>query len=327
MSSTDDSKIKHSESKYRNQNKNTWCIPYLARYLNNELNYNITGSFECRYKTTCRQAHCKSEIIEMDHIKAWRNRDKSSVNLLAIKKNIIQTIMTSKDMVIDTNYRSKIQTIDMMQFDELLHFWFDITCFHRRVAKELPSKEQWTNRNKPNPINGFFFKHEVPKFYLDNEEDVWSLQRTLRLCNKFMNLSPDKCISVKELCCGDINCKEGVHNPAELACIDNLLTGKCSCLSETEIEQQKELLIKENQSIQEQLDSDLNITRKEKEMLISKYNEIVTKFNLLCRKKHLTEQGLIPLSIRVDQEKTTSTVLNVDDIQIKPVARIVKKVK
>ncbi len=326
MTSTDVSKPK-KDDKYKQQMKNTWCIPYLAKYLNNELNYNIKGFLECRYGDTCRQAHCKSEVIEMDHIKAWRNRDKSSVNLLAIKKNIIQIIITSKDSVIDTKYRSQIINVETMQFDELLHFWFDITCFHRRLAKELPSKEHWTNRNKPNPVGGYFFKHEVPKFYLDNEEDVWSLQRTLRMCEKYLNLSPEKSISIKDICCGDINCKEGVHAHSELVCIDNLLTGKCDCLSEEEIERTQSSLIEASEVIQEQLD-DPKTNKKLKAGLISQYNEIVTKYNTLYRKKHLTEQGLVPLMVIIEREKSSPVnVVDVDSVEIKKVVRIIKKVK
>jgi hypothetical protein len=325
MTSNDAKKSK--DDKYKNQIKNTWCIPYLAKYLNDELNYNITGYFECRYKDTCRQAHSKSEIVEMDHIKSWRNRDKSSVDLFAIKKNIIQTIMTSKDSVIETKFRPDIINIESMRFDELLNFWFDITCFHRRLSKELPSKEHWTNRNKPNPIGGFFFKNDVPKFFLDNEEDVWSLQRTLRMCKKHSSLSHDKCISIKDICCGDINCKEGVHNPTDLVCIDNLLTGKCDCLSEEEIEQQQSSLMEESEFIQEQINNP-KTNKKVKESLIIQYNQIVTKYNMLNRKKHLTEQGLVPLMIRVDREKSSPiTVLDVDTVEIKKVVRIVKKVK
>ncbi len=324
MMSTDISKNK-KDDKYKQQHKNTWCIPYLASYLNNELNYNITGSFECRYKDSCRQAHCKSEIIEMDHIKAWRNRDKSSVNLLDIKKNIIQTIATSKDSVIDVKFRSGIINIESMQFDELLHFWFDITCFHRRLAKELPSREHWNSRNTPNPTGGFFFKNDVPKFYLDNEEDVWSLQRTLRMCYKHSQLSPDKSISIKDICCGDINCKEGVHCPSEVVCVDNLLTGKCSCLSEEIIEQQKKDLMKECESIQEDLE-DPKISKKLQTDLVSNFNANVTKYNMLCRKKHLTEQGLVPLMVRIEREKSSPvTVLDVNTVEIKKVSRIVKK--
>jgi len=326
MTSVDASKSK--DDKYKHQIKNTWCIPYLARHLN-ELNFNITGHFECRYGSTCRQAHTKSEIVEMDHIKAWRNRDKSTVDLFAIKKNIIQIIVTSKDSVNETKFRSKIINIESMRFDELLNFWFDITCFHRRLAKELPSKDHWTNRNKPNPVGGFFFKHEVPKFYLDNEEDVWSLQRTLRICEKHINLSPDKAISLKDICCGDINCKEGVHTPSELVCIDNLLIGKCDCLSEDEIEEEKSKLMEEGEEIQEQIKS-INVTKKTERYnsLINKYNQIVTKFNMLCRKKHLTEQGLVPLMVRIDREKSSPIpVLDVDNVEVKKVTRIVKKVK
>jgi hypothetical protein len=325
MTSTDAKKTK--DEKYKHQMKNTWCIPYLARYLNEELNYNIVGNFECRYKDTCRQAHAKSDIIEMDHIKAWRNRDKSTVDLLAIKKNIIQTIMTSKDSVIDTKFRSQLVNIESMRFDELLHFWFEITCFHRRLAKELPSKEHWANRNKPNPVGGFFFKNDVPKFYLDNEEDVWSLQRTLRMCEKHSNLSHDKIISLKDVCCGDINCKEGVHTLSDLVCIDNLLTGKCECLSEEDIEHQKTSLMEESEVIQEQINNP-KTNKKLKSNLINQYNEIVNKYNMLFSKKHLTDQGLIPLTVRIDTEKAANiTIINVDTVEIKKVTRIVKKVK
>ncbi len=327
MTSNDASKFK--DDKYKHQMKNTWCIPYLARHLN-ELNFNITGHFECRYGSTCRQAHSKSEIVEMDHIKSWRNRDKSNVDLFAIKKNIIQVLVTSKDAVNDTKYRSGITNAESMSFDELLNFWFEITCFHRRLSKDLHSKEHYTNRNKPNPIGGYFFKHEVPKFYLENEEDVWSLQRTLRMCEKNASLSPDKPVSLKEICCGDINCKEGVHSPSELVCIDNLLTGKCDCLSDDEIEEKKSKLMEEGDELQEQIQS-IKVSKKteaHRTSLVSQYNQIVTNFNMLCRKKHLTEQGLVPLMVRIDREKSSPiTVLDVDTVEVKKVTRIVKKVK
>ncbi len=325
MTSTDANKSK--DDKYKHQMKNTWCIPYLAKYLREELNYSITGYYECKFKDTCRQAHAKSEIVEMDHIKAWRNRDKSIVDLLAIKNNVIQVLVTSKDSIQDTKFRSQITNIESMKFDELLHFWFEITCFHRRLSKELPTRDQCNGRATPNPIGGYFFKNDVPKFYLENEEDVWSLQRTLRMCQKYSNLSPDKSVLIKEICCGDINCKEGVHNQSELVCIDNLLTGKCDCLSQEEIEEKQSSLIKKCEELQEQMD-DPNINKKLEAKLIIQFNEIVRKYNMLVRKKHLTEQGLVPLNVRIDRHKTTpSPVLTVDTVEIKKVVRIVKKVK
>jgi hypothetical protein len=147
------------------------------------------------------------------------------------------------------------------------------------------------------------------------------------MCQKYSSLSPDKSVFIKEICCGDINCKEGVHSQSELVCIDNLLTGKCDCLSQEEIEEKQAGLMKKCEELQEQID-DPKINKKLKADLINQYNEIVTKYNMLVRKKHLTEQGLVPLIVRLDRHKATpSPVLTVDTVEVKKVARIVKKVK
>jgi hypothetical protein len=314
-----------------NFEKHIWCRTYCGMSLNIQ-GYKIDQIFPCKYGSTCRGAHTKDEIVIKDEIKHWRKCDKSHLNLLSIYDNIIQAIESSKDMVISQKYRAQILNINKMRFDELLMFWFDITCYHRRISKELPTKKSWQNpKSKPQPMEGYNFKDDVPTFYLENEEDVWSLERTIHMCEKHLGVLTNPRTSVKNICIGDVNCKEGIHNREELVCIDNMLNGNCSCELKETFNEKKIKLTTEIKEIEKKLNPSTDedgfsvfITKKVKDELIQKLKEKKIESTNLFRLVHLTEFGLIPLSERQKEREKTQPVA-VENIQVVETKKVMKK--
>jgi hypothetical protein len=309
-------------------NKDVWCIPTYATLLKKK-GYKISNVGYCRYGDNCRGAHNHKEIKKRHDITKWETRDKSNINLSYIQDNVIETIKSSYEYVINPKYRSQIQNIDSLRFDNLLHFWFDITCYHRRIFKsdKIVFKKQWTDKqSKPPALEGFHFKDDVPQFKLNSniEDDVWLLERTLRMCEKHDKLCPIDEISIKDLCCGDINCKEGVHNVEDLVCIDNMLYGECKCPTFEQNEQLKQDYIKQGMLIKTKNNN--NLTIEEQTDLTHQYNQIVKKYKKIekyVRLVHLTEMGIIPLSVRLTEKELTAPK-TADNIEIKHVNRIFK---
>lgn len=309
-------------------NKTTWCRAYYGQYLN-KLGYNIIDIFPCRYGAECRGVHDISELVVKPHIHKWMRQSMARINIMNIMNNIMDVIEKSKDMVTSTKYRGIIQTTPRMRFDELLTFWYDITCYHRRIAKDLHTMRSWANpKSKPPPTEGFFFKEEVPCFYLENEDDVWALERTLHMCPMYMALSTST-TSVKNLCCGDVNCKDGVHSTDNLVCIDNMLTGTCKCMTKTQIDMMKQQLSDEIASLYKQMETSVDedgftfvLSKKVKHDMNQKIQSKVTEINSLHCKLHLTEKGLVPLSILIEEHMKT---VPKETVEIKEVKKIVKK--
>lgn len=319
-----------SKKDVQSKNAEVWCLAYYAKHLR-QLGYNITGYYECRYGDECRGAHSQKEIKVKPHISKWAKEQKDKVDLLKIMEAVMTSIKSSSDYVLNPKYRSMIMNIDKLRFDELLNFWFDITCYHRRIAKsDKINYKKFSRSNTPVPVEGFQFKDDIPLFKLDPEieDDVWALQRTLRLCKKNENTFPHVPISVKEICCGDINCKEGVHSLEHLVCVDNMIDGKCKCLTIEENEAKKKSYIAEGQVFLDIINKpDIDIKAKteatiEYNKIVSKYKRIETYTKLI----HLTEQGLIPLCERIKAKEATAP-RTVDEVmsEVKVVRKIVKK--
>ncbi len=310
--------------------KTIWCRSYYGMELNRQ-GYKILEIYPCKFGTTCRGAHNNSEIIEKSHINKWKKSNKSHINILDLMDKVINILEKNKELVQNTKYRCKLLTINRMRIDELFIFWYDIFYYHHRISKELPTKKAWTNpKSKPLPIEGYNFKDDVPDFYIEND-DLWAIERSLHLCEKFKALDKSVKISVKNICIGDINCKEGAHDINDLICIDNLMNGSCSCISLDDYNTSKLKISNEIELINNQLKPNtddgfvLNITKKRKDelnsLLLLKNNEL----NDLKRMMHLTETGFVPLNIRVE-EKKQSNPKPVEEIQVKKTARVMKPV-
>ncbi len=261
--------------------KITWCRSHYGKYLIDN-KYSIRDVHPCRYGEECRGAHTISELREKDNIVKWRKMNKNHINILKIKHNIISVIISSQEQVKNMKFRCDIKNINDLDFPNLLKFWYDITSYHRKISKQLPPKKYLNNYNK-DEIDGFTFKEEVPQFHLKNEDYVWAIERTFHFCPKYKYLTnnKNKSQSIRHICCGGINCKNGIHDIKHLACIEDLMTGKCSCLSEKEYENVIEQNEKQIVLYQNQLDGKTDKQGFYKKLVERKENKCMQKFQNL----------------------------------------------
>jgi len=297
-----------------------WCPSYLPLHLNSAHGIRVTNVPNCRYGGECFNAHAKEQIKTKTNISHWNRSDKSDVNLYKMQSNVKSVLLTARDTIYNPKYASKISEIklDSMSFPELLAFWYDIACNQRRVAKKLPSRRHWKSSIQPPIVEGYRFQEDVPQCFLENEGDVWALERTLHFCPKYKHLINNKTIvhDSFNLCYGDCNCKHGVHEKENEACIPNMITGVCDCPTQAELDFASIIIEEENQTINtsiESLKKQLNSSVDEEGFTIKLSAKVRTKLaedikNLesqikdskLVRKMHYTEQGIIPLSRQIE---------------------------
>jgi hypothetical protein len=297
--------------------KNCWCLGALgAAY--NQKGMNIQNVQICRYGVKdCYNAHSQSEITEDSYISAWASRNKSDINLGALDKELRSVIGAEKDSIKNPTYISASREMDTLRLDKLLFLWWDITCYHRKIAKDL---------RRTGYVEGYSNPKAVPKFYLSNEEHIWALVRTLRICEKHLHLvkNPMESIDIKDICVGDINCKHGVHKNCLLACVDDILFGTCDCKSLEEIKEEKQLIADQITSLRAELKKD----GCEMIATLKKMHVLHEKSKSLARKVHYTEQGMVPLSVHKEIEKKTGPkTITTDTISGKPVRKVGKKKK
>lgn len=207
----------------------------------------VIGHKYCKFGANCYNAHSFDEMVLKEHIEKFQDkRDFSDIDIGKMRDNVIEVLEKAKDTINNIKYRSKISKIHELKIDELMAFWFDITCYHRRIAKELPTHKSWQDtKSKPQPKEGFHFKSDVPTFALDDEDNAWSIERLLHMCPKHLALLKAKetntPIHIDDLCGGHINCKLGVHIEKDMICVDDLTNGMCSCVSPYDEDKLEEL--------------------------------------------------------------------------------------
>lgn len=223
----------------------------------------------------CRGAHSEEEIILYNHIKTFNEMDKSLIDLYKLYNIIKNKIIEEKFKIKLEEHKNKIDNIDKYNFVELLQLWRELACYYRKISKTDPS---------------------IPQLYLDENEDiVWSLERITKMCNTFIKqnrITKDKLLT-SDLCLGSHNCKEGVHNYNELLCIDDILYGKCNCMSKKELDgleiEQHNLY----RLLSEELLNEKLYDRKYKKYLELVDIELRIKELRNSRLLHLTEFGLL----------------------------------
>ena len=198
-----------------------------------KIDYNITGPTYCKFMEGCHNAHSPEKIVIKEHIQKFQEkRDFSDVDIGKMRDNVINVLEEAKDTINNKKYNSGLLKIHELTFDQLMSFWFDITCYYRRIAKELPTHKSWQDtKSKPQPKEGFHFKSDVPTFALADEDNAWSIERLLHICPKHAALRKDTPIHIDDLCGGHINCKLGAHFEKDMICVDDLTNGVCSCVT------------------------------------------------------------------------------------------------
>lgn len=282
--------------------KNLFCRDTYWKLINQvygkEVFSNIPGARlrNCTYGVNCRGAHSEEEINLLPHIKAFECKDKSKLDLVSIYLNIKNVFKTSKQIVLNPLYSEKLENYDDLNFVELLNLWFEITCYHRKLKKEmkidLSIKSEYSNPDK------------IPQFELEDEDTVWSLERLTKLCP--MNAGLHRKITSKcdtptiwDMCLASVNCKLGCHNISYMVCNDDLLTGKCSCISKEEFNDSRQIILDEIAELKEEANENTT-PKKRKAYLRKKINRLLNDYEDIKRKVHLTENGLVPFEVQLN---------------------------
>lgn len=311
---------------YNDGDKLSFCRVMYGKYLNS-VGFKITNiHYDCRYGDDCRGCHNPTEFRIMPHITKWEKKNKTNINLLEIQQSILRVFTEEGSKVRNLKYKSSIVHANTLPFNELLHYWFDITCYHRKIKKTLKSNSL---------VEGYSNMRDVPCFYLPNEDDVWALERVLHFCSEFKNMidMKGKPTSVRDICIGHKNCKHGVHELKDLVCIDDLLKGTCSCGPDTYTTSRAQMM-EEIQSLKNSLvggiDEDgfeIKISKAMRTSVTAKINALQKSIaSLKPRKIHYTEQGIKPLSVRIEEAQAAAPKeIDVEEIKTKTVRKIVKK--
>jgi hypothetical protein len=325
---------KSSSNTSAQRTKTHLCLSQRCISLNKE-GYDIVGFQFCRFGATCFNAHKEEEIEKKPLVAMWeRIKDFSSFDLGAMMDNILEVMDKSKQLVNNPKYRSGMANVHSLGFVELLAFWYDITCHHRRISKELPSKRKWQDtKSKPIPMEGYHFQEDVPQFYLQDEDNVWALERALHMCPDQAKLTKSRRLNAKDICVGSFNCKKGVHKLEDVVCTDNLLTGECKCMCEDEIEMTKNQIEADIQKLYTMLETStdadgfqIKLSKKVKDDIHQEIREKKQEFaSITPRMRHLTELGLIPLKIHLEKKREIAKKVEAAVEEIVVTKKVLKK--
>ena len=325
------------EHKFNNSKPeiNTLCKSFYGNELKKK-GFNVIGLYMCRYGDSCREAHSWDQIKRKLYIDEWEKMDKTHISLYGISQNIINTITQSGDSINNTKYKHQISKLNKMTFVELLQFCYDIICFHRKIAKNLPSKKSKGSETPGIGEGGYRYKEDVPQFWLENEDIFWALERTLHDCPTHTNMIMNRtvCRSTSTLCTGHINCKLGEHEPSKVACCDDLLYGKCSCVAASKFIDEKKRIESELLELKKQLTSSLDsdgfqvkLSKKTQQDISDKIKNLSEDYaKIPVRKVHYTEQGMVPMSIHLAAvAEVKAKEIDITKLELAPVKRLVKK--
>lgn len=200
-------------------NKFFWCKSALGEYLNTKCGFNIVGIKKCKYGPKCKGSHNNNDIVEKNRYKKWRESKKTNFDLKKYYSDIISVINKNKDSIQVYKFKSKLQYINDMNIVELFIFWEEMNYHYERFE------------------NNTFLN-------IDNKEDLILFIRTLKTCNDYQNMMKNTKAKthISKLCSGGINCNRGVHMNKYRACVDDILYGKCKCMSLAEFNEKKNTL-------------------------------------------------------------------------------------
>lgn len=335
-----------------NTNKqNLWCRNKYCQHLNSLYTKKIfketNGCYlkECKSRDEeCRGAHSEQLIKILPNIYKYNSIKKSSIDWVKIFLEILESIEKDKIKIHNSDHKQKTSDLTKYDFIELIQLWRELACYYRKIAKSLPSK---FDDIKLDSIDNYEYKEHVPQFPIsdDIEDIVWGFERLTRWCHvqqKFNDsINNNILITIWDVCLATgINCKEGIHKKSELVCKDDFLTGRCSCQTVEQINEQVIIYEKELEMLNEQtLDTSWSTKKsKKKGDLKSLILSIESKINDLknSRSIHYSDQGMIPFNdqyknylINEEKKKEELEILEKKKLEeinapIKPVIKLAK---
>jgi hypothetical protein len=299
--------------------KNLWCRDTLVHNMIKKLGrvpfvqgkgFSIR---ECTNGSACKGAHTNDEIILFPNYKIWNRVDKTTFNFPDLYFQIINVINIDKfkmKMSEDAKqFKIRIEKISELNFIEVLQLWRDLATYFRKICKTLPRKKDWKSSTNPTTSSqGYVFSDDVPYFGLDDkiEEHAWSLERITKRCHivdkNIDSINKRELIKIWDICVGDKNCKEGYHYINDALCVDNFLTGKCSCISKEDFESELSDLKNKYDKYELQINDESTKTKRVEQLKVLSI-EIKNKYNSMVRKIHYTDLGMKPFTEQLEKYK------------------------
>lgn len=291
----------------------------------------------CPKGDSCYGAHFEEEIKVKPFIRKFEGLDFSKIDLSKYDQAIFTVVNEARGKVQDAELKRKMYHLNTMNFVEKLQLWIELYY--------------WSSKEKKNG------NRSVPRFSIDNpkndinEDYMWALERITHMCPKHMEvkrkIKNGEHLTIRDTCLGGYNCKFGAHYTEQLVNVQDLLTGVSDDPFTKEMYEKKRNEILSSISEMERKIKNMekyiskpedgwsggNKSQKTKEK-ISKFKRIVFAKNRelknLPRQVHLTEKGLIPMSVhlerisRIKEEKAKKMEV-VNDVAKKTRRRVIKK--
>jgi hypothetical protein len=345
---------KNTDTSTNKSPQNLWCRDCFGQYVKSTTDYecfketNGCRLRKCPYSDSeCRGAHSAHAIKPLKHISSFNRLDKSKYDWVNLYIGVIESLKRDSIKLINKEHINKVSKVilednlkdslteiqDATQsssftFIDVIKLWRELSCIYRKIQKEMPFKHAGHAAGNIVELHssGYKYSDDVPTFYLNGSlEDVaWSFERILRYCPLHKkvedNLSKHQQITVWDLCLATgLNCKEGVHYHDEHLCIDDFLTGTCSCQTQESINTQEvelqlkklDLITKLTNVIESEISlaSDSWQTSKTKsnkskvpdpkqkiQKQIQNITEQINSLSTMQRMIHYTEQGMLPFN-------------------------------
>jgi len=261
----------------------------------------------------CRGAHNYQELTINSEVKKFDSTNWKDIDFIELYKTIYLQVKSSLSNINKYSELSLTKTLPEMNFIELLNFWREFAVIMRREKKNYYDKE---SRAKS---FGFKTPGDIPILDLKEHDNfAWSLWRSFHCCEeheKFLNnvsSGMNKYDLQSHVCFHSLNCKNGTHHYNRQICSDDLLYGKCDCLSKKDSDNKIRNLNKELKNIIYQINKKVkysipkleNCDEKLRNLVIQSRQKIV-ELERAHRKIHLTELGVKPIDEKIINFKKT----------------------
>lgn len=343
---------KYDSRKYKTitdeSTQNLWCRDEMWKHVIESIGRPVDTIFTQRNGCTlrccnksaseCRGAHSLNNLKILPHIERYNNLDKSKFNWIKLYLNILKTMEKDITQLKKEDHKSLIKNLNSMNFIELIQLWREMACYYNKTARELPYKKDSGGQENVHEC-GFTYRDDVPLFKIGDglEEHSWAFVRLIRFCDlnkKFEeSIKSGNLITIWDLCLATgLNCKGGVHKKSEIVCIDDFLTGKCSCLSIEQLETQEielsQKLIELSNQLVSLIENKNGKKNKQKDNRVVLHQQIISLENQIkdlqsSRSIHYTELGMKPFNqqyeeyqLEIKKSEDKPKVKKNDDIKI-----------
>ena len=179
----------------------------------------------CNKGESCIGVHNLEDLTKTNNIIIFNKYDKIKLNTFDIYKNIIIVFDKNIKKIKEREKLNLMENYKNMNLIQLLHTWKELHLYYKCISRDIKNK-------KAN--NHTYNSNTIPSFALENETIVFELSRLTKFCDQYKKLeeslqNKDNTLTVWDVCCYDINCKNGCHHIEQMICSDDLLYGNCGC--------------------------------------------------------------------------------------------------